>query len=99
MPLAESPLLHLTKVEGLTRQFMPDLMLCLQQSHAQNCQQCCQQLCANGGKCPQEAMEEISGLEVGCLSSAVVMTVREGGSAHIFKLLLQKDKDRKAKWK
>lgn len=50
----------------------------------------------NGGKCPQEAMEEISSLEVGSLSNAVVVTVREGGDAHILKLLLQKDKERKA---
>lgn len=74
---------------------MPDLMLCSQHSHAQNCQQCCQQLCGKGGKCPQEAMEEISSLEVGSLSTAVVVTVREGGDAHILKLLLQKDKERK----
>lgn len=29
--LIESPLLHLTKAEGLTKQFMPDLMFCLLQ--------------------------------------------------------------------
>lgn len=53
-------------------------------------------LSGNGGKCPQEAMEEISSLEVGSLSNAVVVTVREGRDAHILKLLLQKDKERKA---
>lgn len=78
---------------------MTDLILCLQHSHTQNSQQFCQQLFGNGGKCPQEAMEEISSLEVGSLNSAVVAAVREGGGAHVLKLLLQKDKERKANLK
>lgn len=44
-------------------------------------------------------MQEILSLEVGSFSGAVVVTVREVRDAQILKLLLHKDKERKANLK
>lgn len=77
---------------------MTDLILYLQHSHTQNSQQSCQQFCGNGRKCPQEAMEEISSLEVGSLESAIVVAVREGGGAHILKTVTAERQREKSKF-
>ena len=42
-------------------------------------------------------MEETSSVEVGDLSSVVVVTVREGGDAHTLEVLLLKDTPQREK--